>query len=230
MRAPLLVLAGLLAALPVAAQVGSLPAESPYRDIRHGNGLSLVVAQWNGDGGEVDVGPGDGTTFGIRYDMRLSQPAALSLSYARGDFDRVVLDPTVPPEERVPLPATETLDLIDVGLQFTITGGKTWHGLAPFIGASVGIAIGGGTPEDDSGYDFGNKLSFAPLIGTRLFLGDKLFGRLELRGNFWKLSYPDSFLTSPTPNPRDAILPGGPETEWAVSPSLHLGLGYSFSW
>jgi hypothetical protein len=227
MRAPALALAGLLAALPAAAQVGSLPADSPYRDIRHGHGFSVVGALWSGDGGEVDVGPGDGATFGLRYDLRISQPVSLMVGLARGDFDRVILDPEELPEDREAVDATETLTLIDVGFQFTVTGGKTWNGLAPYLGAAAGLAIASES-FDPSGYDFGNKFSFAPLIGTRLLVGDRLSARLEFRGTFWKLGYPTSFLTSPTLDPRDAILPGGPESEWVVNPSLHLGVGYSF--
>ena len=230
MRGPALVLAALavlLGTAPAAAQVGTLPEESPFRDIRFGHGFSLVVAQWAGDGGEVDVGPGDGTTFGIRYDLRISQPVSLSAAWSRGDFDRVIIDARAEPEEREAIPASETLDLLDLTFQFTLSGGKTWHGLAPFLGASLGLAIGDDI-GDPSGYDFGNKVTFAPLIGARYFLGDRLFARFEFRGTFWKLSYPTSFITSPTPNPADALLPGGPETEWVVNPSLHFGLGYSF--
>ncbi len=229
MRGPALALAALLAAAPASAQVGALPEESPFRDIRFGHGISLVVAQWAGDGGEVDVGPGDGTTFGIRYDLRISQPVALSVGWSRGDFDRVIIDARAVPEDREAIPASETLDLIDLGFQFTLSGGKTWHGLAPFIGAAIGLAVGGDV-GDPSGYDFGNKVTFAPLIGARFFAGERLFARFEFRGTFWKLSYPTSFTTSPTLDPDDALLPGGPESEWVVNPSIHLGLGYSFNW
>lgn len=229
MRTAILAVAGLLAAAPAAAQVGSLPGKSPYRDIRFGHGISFTAAQWAGDGGEVGVGPGDGTTFGLRYDLRVSQPVSLSVGVARGDFDRVVLDPTALPEDREAVPVTGSLSLIDLGLQFTLTGAKTWHGLAPYIGAAAGIALGGNV-DDASGYEFGNKVTFAPLIGTRFFAGDNFFARLELRGTFWKLSYPTSFLTSPTVNEDDAILPGGPESEWVLNPSIQVGLGYSFSW
>lgn len=229
MRAATLGLAGLLAALPAAAQVGSLPERSPYRDIRFGHGISLGLGLWSGSGGEVEVGPGDGTTFGLRYDLRLSQPVTASVGLARGDFDRVMLDPEALPEDREAVPATETLTLVDVGLYFTVTGAKTWNGLAPYLGAALGLASAGNL-DDASGYEFGNKVTFAPLIGTRYFVGDNFFARLELRGTFWKLSYPTSFLTSPTGNDDDAILPGGPESEWVVNPSIQVGLGYSFSW
>jgi opacity protein-like surface antigen len=229
MRAAAFALAGLLAATPAAAQVGSPPERSPYRDIRFGHAISFGAAMWSGSGGEVEVGPGDGTTFGLRYDLRISQPVSISAGVSRGDFDRVVLDPEALPADREAVPATESLNLVDVGLLFTITGAKTWHGLAPYLGAAAGLAIAG-NPDDDSGYEFGNKVTFAPLVGTRFFVGENFFARLELRGTFWKLSYPTSFLTSPTVNEDDAILPGGPESEWVVNPSIQVGLGYSFSW
>lgn len=227
-RAALLALAGLAAAFPAAAQVGSAPDRSPYRDLRFGHAISFTAAQWAGDGGEVDVGPGDGTTFGIRYDLRLSQPVSLLVGVSRGDFDRVIVDPEALPDERVPVDATETLSLVELGLQFTLTGAKTWRGFAPYVGAAAGLAMGG--DADPSGYEFGNKVTFAPMIGTRFFAGDRLFARVELRATFWKLSYPLSFQQSPTEDEEDALLPGGPESEWVTSPSLHLGLGYSFDW
>ncbi|MGH7585161.1 MAG: outer membrane beta-barrel protein [Gemmatimonadales bacterium] len=233
MRVPLLAAAALVLAAPALAQVGTPPSQSPYRDLRYGHGISFLGAQYGGDGGEVAVGPHDGTTFGVRYDFRLSAPLAFGFSITRGDFDRVVIDPDEPPDERVPVPTTQAVTFFETALQFTVTGGKTWRRLAPYLEAGLGLAMGEDVP-DPSGYEFGTKFYFAPAAGTRVFLGDHLFLRGEIRSTFWKLSYPDSF-TDPfvengVPDPEGAVLPGGPETEWVTSPSLHVGLGYSFSW
>ena len=233
MRAPQLAAALLALATPALAQVGQAPSTSPYRDLLYGHGISLIGANYGGDGGEVAVGPHDGITYGVRYDFRLSAPLALGFSVTRGDFDRVVIDPGEPPDERVPVPATQAVTFFETALQFTVTGGKRWRRFAPYLEAAFGLALGEDV-LDPSGYEFGTKFTFAPAIGTRFFLGDHLFLRAEARGTFWKLSYPDSF-TDPfvdggIPDPDGAVLPGGPESEWVTSPSFHLGLGYSFNW
>jgi len=135
------------------------------------------------------------------------------------------------PGETFSLPSSGRGTLIIRG-NFTISGAKTWNGLAPYLGTGVGVAIGEGD-EDIGGYKFGAKLFLAPMIGTRYFLSDRLFLRAEARAILWKLTYPDSYqqpwpLDDVDADPEDAVLPGGPESEWVMSPTLSFGLGYSF--
>ena len=72
------------------------------------------------------------------------------------------------PEERELGWTTQTVMMADVGLNLVLTGQKSWHGFAPFIGASMGIAIGGDVPADSlSGYEFNTKFIVTPAIGFR---------------------------------------------------------------
>jgi hypothetical protein len=128
----------------------------------------------------------------------------------------------------------QSLTLADLGLQFNVTGGKSWNRLAPFIAAGVGLALAGDTPADSSQYDFGRKFYVAPSIGTRFFLSDRLHIRAEARAVFWKLNYPTTFQTEPveepgTPENPNAVIPGDNLSEWTASPWLQIGVGYAFS-
>jgi hypothetical protein len=116
-------------------------------------------------------------------------------------------------------PVDQNVTFIEGVVTFNITGGKTWHGLAPFVSLIGGAAIGSSTPADPSGYNFGNKGFFAPTAGFRFFLGDRLHLRGEVRGNFWKLSYPPSFGIGTVPVTLDA-------SEWNLSPWFGFGLGF----
>ena len=229
-------LPGLLTLASLArAQVGHPPQSSPYRDIRKGHTFTLMGGYFSGDGGAFNIGPHSGAVFGVRYDVRSGSTIQLGLEVSRGDLDRFIVDPFVRLADRKTGPVSQSLTLVDAGLQFNITGGKSWHRIAPFVGAGAGLALAGDTPADTSQYDFGRKFYLAPLAGFRLFLSDRLHLRGEARATFWKLNYPATFQQEPVAepgtvqNPNAVIPPGGKLSEWTTSSWLQVGLGYSFS-
>src|SRR2546421_12362025 len=76
----------------VAAQVGHEPAHSPYHDVRGGGVFVFTFGYLGGSRGGAGVGPSDGKTGGIRYDVPFGPVrAAAALAYAR--MDRFVSDP-----------------------------------------------------------------------------------------------------------------------------------------
>ena len=103
-----------------------------------------------------------------------------------------------------------------------LTGGKTWHRLAPFVGLAGGLAFSSDVPADTSGYDFGTKFFFAPAAGTRVFFSSRLHLRAEFRANFWRLNYPLSFRQEPDP-----VIITGRDSEWDLSPWVLFGFGYT---
>jgi hypothetical protein len=216
------------------AQVGHPPESSPYRDIRKGHTFSVTGGYFFGDGGDLGIGPHRGAVFGARYDIRSGSTIGLALAFARGDLDRLIVDPFEALAERTTGPVKQSVTFAELDLQFNLTGGKSWNRIAPFVGAGVGLAFAGGTPADTSGYDFGRKVYFAPGVGVRVFLSDRLRFRGEARATFWKLNYPTTFQQEPveepgTPENPNAVIPGDNLSEWTVSPWLQVGLGYSFS-
>lgn len=219
---------------PVAAQVGNPPAASPYTDIRKGHSLTALVGKFGGDGGNFGIGPHDGTVYGLHYDIRSGSTIQVGLGFARGDLERLIVDPFVAVEDRVSGPVQQTVTFAEINLQFNVTGGKSWHRIAPFVGAGVGLTFPSGTPQDTSHFEFGRKIYLAPSAGVRVFLTDRIHLRGEARTTFWKLKYPNTFEMEPpldpgTPEAPHAVITDGVLSEWATSSWLQVGLGYSFS-
>jgi hypothetical protein len=220
---------------PVAAQVGHPPRSSPYRDIRKGHSITLLGGYVSGDGGQFNIGPHSGGVYGLRYDIRTGGTVQLGVGVTHGSLERFIVNPFVTLANRKSGPVKQSVTFADLTLQFNVTGGKSWHRIAPFVGVSGGLALAGDTPADTSQYDFGRKFYVAPATGVRIFLSDRLHLRAEARSAFWKLNYPVTFQTEPvqepgTPdNPNAVIPPGGKLSEWTTSSWLQLGLGYSFS-
>jgi hypothetical protein len=224
----------LLAVRPVTGQVGHPPGGSPFRDIRKGHTLTALGGYLGGSGGQFNIGPHKGAVYGGRYDIRTGSTVQIGLGIVHGSLDRFIVDPFVRLVNRRAGPVRQSLTLADLGVQFNVTGGKSWNRLAPFIAAGVGLALAGDTPADTSQYDFGRKFYVAPSIGTRFFLSDRLHIRAEARAVFWKLNYPTTFQAEPveepgTPENPNAVIPGDNLSEWTASPWLQIGVGYAFS-
>jgi hypothetical protein len=216
------------------AQVGHPPNASPFHDIRRGHTITPVGGYFSGDGGRFGIAPHSGPIYGFRYDIRTATPLEMGLGFARGTLDRLIVDPFVELVNRVSGPVQQTVTFVEFDLQFNLTGGKSWHRLAPFVGAGAGLTFPSGTAADTSGFKFGHKLYFAPGAGLRIFLTDRLHLRGEARTTFWKVKYPPSFTEEPalepgtTDNP-NAVITDGNVSEWTTSSWLQVGLGYSFS-
>jgi hypothetical protein len=216
------------------AQVGHPPRSSPYRDIRKGHTFTGLGGYFSGDGGQFGIGPHDGVVYGVRYDIRTSGTIQLGVGITHGNLQRFIVNPFVRLENRKTGPVKQSVTFADVTLQLNLTGGKSWHRIAPFVAASGGLALAGDTPADTSGFDFGRKFYFAPGAGARIFLSDRLHFRTEARFTFWKLNYPATFQSEPveepgtTENP-NAVITDAKLTEWTTSSWLQVGLGYSFS-
>ena len=214
----------------VSAQVGHPPRSSPYRDIRKGHTFTVLGGYLSGDGGQFNIGPHDGAVFGVRYDIRTGETIQLGLGILHGNLKRFIIDPFVHPANRKTGPVRQSVTFADVTLQFNLTGGKSWHRIAPFVAAGAGLALAGATPADTSLYDFGRKFYFAPGAGVRLFLSNRLHLRAEAKATFWKLNYPTTFQSIPVAEPtRPPVITDGKLTEWTTSSWLQIGLGYSFS-
>jgi hypothetical protein len=223
-------MAVLLTPSVTSAQVGHSPTSSPYHDIRKGHTFTVTGGYFKGDGGRFGIGPHGDYVFGARYDIRSSSALQLGIGVARGTLHRLIVNPFVVVANRVSGPVDQAITFAELNLQFNLTGGKTWHRLAPFVAVSGGIAFSQSTPADTSQYEFGNKLYLAPTAGFRFFISDRLHLRAEARATFWKLKYPTTFQQVPPEDPTaPPVLAGNSTTEWTSSRWLQAGLGYSFS-
>jgi hypothetical protein len=226
----------LLALLPISlvAQVGHPPHASPYHDIRKGHTVTATFGQFGGSGGRFGIGPHDGQVYGLRYDIRTASAIQFGLGVSHGTLQRLIVNPFVQLANRVSGPVDQSVTFVETNLQFNLTGGKTWHRLAPFVGSGVGLTFPSSTPADTSGFTLGKKIYLAPFAGVRIFVTDRLSLRGEARVAFLKLRYPASFEAEPvlepgTPDHSNAVIVNGPRNEWTTSSWLLVGLGYSFS-
>jgi hypothetical protein len=214
----------------VSAQVGHPPDRSPYHDIPKGHTVTGFAGLFGGTGGRLGVAPHDGPVFGIRYDIRTASAIQMGLVLGRANLERLIVDPFVVVENRVSGPVDQKVSFVELDLQLNLTGGKTWHRLAPFVGVGGGVTFPSGTAADTSGFELGKKIYFAPHAGFRFFLTDRLHLRTEARVIFWKLNYPDSFTQAPTEEPEaPPVIDDGRVSEWTTSSWLQAGLGFSFS-
>jgi hypothetical protein len=224
----------MLAIPSIAAQVGRIPAESPYHDILGGRWLDLSVGRVLGTGGPLRVGPRDGTLAGARATFRGDHTLSLSLGGWWAGTVRHVVSANDSIATRVKPDINHRLIAAEFSIQFNLTGAKSWHRLAPFTALGIGVVNGQKTPtSDSSGYAFGTHFYFAPSAGTRLMLTQHVALRAEARALFWSLKYPASYSVEPAKQPGtvdnpNAVNTTGKSSGYTVTPALLLGLSVRF--
>jgi hypothetical protein len=214
------------------AQVGVPPTASPYGDIRPGTMFEAYGGTMAGEGGPLHAGPRDGPVLGLRALLRANATVSLGFGAWGGLTKRTVIDPTNAKAEQEVSEVDHQLIGVEALFQFNLTGGKTWHGLAPFLNLGLGV-VKATTTNDEFGYEFGTKFYFAPGLGTRVFLGERIYLRAEARGYTWKLKYPSSWALEPADDPGtaenpNAVNPTGRTGQYVVAPALVFGLGIAF--
>ena len=222
-------------ALPLAtaaAQVGHTPGSSPYRNLAGNKWISVQGGYLAGSAGSAGVGPSDGMFMGVRADFGLTAAIDLTADLAAADLKRVPIDPTQGPENRVTGSARQTVLLAQTGIVLRLSGEKTWHGLLPYAGLTMGLAVGTEVEADSlSNFNFGFHFVTGPQIGVRVHPGRRLFLRLEARDIVWRLKYPNVFFEVPTNDP-DSLPVLNPltedDSEWTHHPMLIFGLGFRF--
>jgi len=213
------------------AQVGYLPTQSPFREIEHGQYLEVTGGRVFGGGGLLGLGPRDGTSEGLRWILRGKNTLQFSFGAWTAGTQRFQIDQADSVATRNKGLVDHRLIAVEFGTQLNITGGKTWHGLAPYGAFGLGFVHGQASPATDtSGYTFGTKIYFAPAIGTRLFAGQRLYLKVETRALIWSLDYPASYLKEPTKQPGtatapNAVNPTGLTSQYTITPEIRIGIG-----
>ncbi len=221
------ILVVLTAALPAtaAAQVGHNPLHSPYHDLRVRHQFTFSAGYLGGGGGSAGVGPRDGPLGGLRYSLSLSAPLELTIGLYGGQLTRHLVDPTAPVDKRDAGTAKQSVFIADAGFNLRITGAKTWHGLVPYVGFSLGVANGSAVVEDNSNFSFNRPFQFGPHLGVRYYRGNSVSLWVEGWDPMWRLRYPLNYFTSPigaTPV-LDPSVHG--QRQWVHNPTLMVGLG-----
>jgi hypothetical protein len=212
------------------AQVGHDPSKSPYRDLKYSQFLSATAGYFGGAGGQIGIGPHHGTIFTLRHEFLADRPFSIALTGGYARLERFIADTsTVASRPQITGPVKQPVAFAEGTLQLNLTGGKTWHGIAPYIGTGIGLAFGSALASDSSGFKFGTKFYVAPTVGLRIFATPRLFLRLEARTMFWSLGYPAKFGTDfDGTGPLKPVLPNPTLKEWVTSGVYNIGIGYAF--
>jgi len=211
----------------LASQVGYDPAHSPYRDAPTGSGPVFYAGYFGGSRGRIPVGISDGNTWGVRYNFAFGS-ASIDLGAAYGQTTRRIVDPFVAIKNNTSGLIDDDVVLFDATLQMAITGPKTWHGFAPYLGASLGIASGSELAADTSGYKFGTKFTFAPVAGAKYYIGRRVSLSADFRAVFWRLGYPSQFKVPDKADNTPILGIDAADNNWTVHPWISLGLGWNF--
>ncbi|MDZ4675589.1 MAG: hypothetical protein SGI84_14135 [Gemmatimonadota bacterium] len=225
----------LIAPVTVGAQVGHDPRTSPYRDIKHGSMLVPQAAFVQGSGGSLGIVPNSGVLYGFRAEIGGAGPLLFGLEFGTGTLQRLIVDADAPVATRVTGPVDQAFSMFGINLKLNLTGGKTWHGLAPYVGGGAGLAFAGKVPADTSGWNYSKRIYLAPTVGIRFFLRDNLYLRVEARSVFAKVTYPESYREEPALDPGtnenpNAVLAGQRVKQWVASGVYTIGLGFPFPW
>jgi len=213
------------------AQVGHDPIASPYRDIRSRTNFVLLGGLVGGSSGRLGIGPSSGQLGGARFEIRMTGPSDAFLGLSYGSFERLIVNPDEGEATRVSGPVNQSVVFVDAGLSVVLTGDKTWHRFAPYLGGGMGLAFGQGAAADSSGYRFHAKLVSGPHAGIRFYASQSISLRVEGRLLFWRIKYPTGFFLEPIRAPGEAPVLDPAfdvDTEWTSHPMLTFAVGYSF--
>jgi len=213
------------------AQVGHDPGSSPYRDIPWHKGPVFFAGYLSGDRGEADAGMTNAQTEGGRWEMNAGKTMLFVFSGAYLMGDRYIIDPRLnrldPNKKTGPYPSN--IGTAEIALQLKLTGNKSWHRLAPYVGTGLGLAFDIDSPGDTtrSGYAFGTKFTIDFMGGVRLYFPRHLMLNADGRLLWWRLKYPVSFHSTAPDGSR--VVPIFQDlTDWTLHPWVSVGIGWNF--
>lgn len=212
---------------PLAAQVGSEPDKSPYQDFNYHEDFSVWSGYFGGNTGEAGIGPQSSSIFGVRYGLHVGGPAEMSVRVGRAFSSRNVLDPTKFGAPRNLGSESDPLWIADVGINFALTGQKTYHHLVPEFGFGIGV-VSSSTAQDVGAYSFGTSFAIHGGLGLKLVTHGPWGARIDATDYLWQLSYPGAYFLVPTGG--TAVLSSSQvQNEWTQNMALTFGISYIFS-
>lgn len=223
--AALLAVASLLSTGAVGAQ--TIP--SPYRLVERTQEIGVFVGTANLAEGRFGFGPSGGLFGGARWGVALSGPLSFDVTAGAISGDRDVVDPSREEGERIVGQADVLMGVADARLIFTLTGDRTWNGLAPFLQAGGGLTfdLAGDDPADEAvlpedRFDLGTSFLGTVGGGSRFYLTERLVLRGDANFALAKIDTPPGF-SDPERGFEDVE-----ESEWAGGLLLTISLAIRF--
>jgi hypothetical protein len=212
--------------LPIRVEAQTIP--SPYRFIEGRHSIGLIGGPFSMGRGELRLGPGSGTAVGAVYGIEVKGPLALEANVLAIRADREIYRPTSTQTIDSMGSVTPTLVGAEIRLRFTLTGQRTWNGLAPYLfgGGGMVTPTGGRTEIEaefnDAQYlDFERKGVWSVGAGTRWYPTPKIGIRAEATYRTWVIEVPTAFSLVTLPS-------GLPPSEEERLGGLSLTVGATF--
>lgn len=212
-------------ALLLAAAPGALEAQaitSPYRFVETRHSAGIFAGYLQTAPGRYDLAPHSAPIFGARYGIRFTGPLSGDVGLGISPTQRTLITRAAAGADDPLLSLGETdmvAVLAEAGLRFHFTGPRTWHGIAPYAVATVGLggSIRGSDPreegiDEDARFRFGPTFAAGAGLGTDVFLTERFSVRAEVKDHIWRLSYPIGVTDS-----------GTRENQWRNNFSFTLG-------
>jgi hypothetical protein len=217
----------LVAAVPAAAQVvGHPPSTSPYNDLEFSQELTAEFGYVKARHDPAGVAPKSAAMIGLRYELSLVGPLALSSEVTRTFSNRDVIEPTLPRATRSVGSESAPVYSADLALALNLTGRKSFHHLVPQVRAGIGV-VSSPAKDATSGYAFGTPFAFTFGGGVKVVPGGRVQLRADLTDRVFKLSYPDSYYRLASDN--TAVLDvSTPRSFYTHHLGMTLGLSYLF--
>ncbi len=221
--------AALLLAVLAATPARGQQIPSPYRFVETKQEAGLF-AGWTSLGtGRFDFGPESAMVAGGRYSIQISGPLAFEAVADVLSGTRSVIDPGRAEEDRVVGEADVLLGSAEGRFVLSVTGGRTWNGLQPYLSLGGGMIFDLGTeqPADEillaeDRFDFGSSFLGSAGLGTRLFLSERFTLRGDGTFSLYQIDTPPGF------SDPDRDFEAVEESEWVRGLMLTLTLGYRF--
>jgi len=185
-------LALVVTATTARAQVGSLPQNSPFRDIEISQELTFFGGHYSAGKDPLNVAPHSGPMFGIRYEKHVGGPAFITARWSHVKSERFAIDPAKIGAARQLGKKSVGLDIFDVNLAINLTGQKSFHHIVPVVNVGAGIASCGCNVDPDP-YSFGTPFAFSFGGGLRYVPGGRFQLRVDWNDYLYQLKYPTKY-------------------------------------
>ena len=218
----------LACATPAIAQVGHVPEKSPYEDLEYSQELTPLMGWLRTRHDPAGVAPKSAPMFGLRYELSLTGPLALTADLVHSTSSRDVIEPTRVAAKRAEGTQGAGVTAFDVGFAMNLTGRKSWHALVPQVRAGVGI-VSSRAKDDSSGFAFGTPFAFSLGGGLKFVpVGGRLQFRADVTDRIFKLSYPDAYYRLASDN--TAVLPRTTASSFYTHhTAFTVGVSYRFA-
>lgn len=228
MKAIVLGVTALLCALPAAAQVGYEPARSPYQDLEYSQEITPTFGWLRARHDPAGVAPRSAAMAGLRYELSLTGPLALSSEFTRSVSQRDVIEPSRIASRRAQGTEDAPVNSLDLALALNLTGRKSWHRLVPQLRGGLGL-VNSAAKDDSSGFSFGTRFAFVVGGGLKFVpSGGRLQLRADITDRIFKLGYPDSYYRLASDN--TAVLPlSTAKSFYTHHTALTVGVSYRFA-